>query len=63
MERIGFNKHGNLEEAREIATEVLKKYADFDEVTYSRFINDGIWNDDAAVQAALTALDKYKKNE
>lgn len=46
----------DLEAARAIATAALKIYADFDEPTYKRFIEVGIWNDDAAVQSALIAI-------
>lgn len=58
---VALNQWGNappddLEAARAIATAALEKWADFDEPTFARFQARGIWNDDAAVQAALVAI-------
>lgn len=45
-----------LERARMIATAAVEKWGDEDEHAFARLRSGGIWNDHAAVQAALVAL-------
>lgn len=50
-----------LELARKCALEAVEDYGSDDGVTHQRILNEGIWNDHVAVQAAINAIKAIKK--
>lgn len=57
-----FGKHtlGELAVARQIATAVIEEYGDLPPAMHDHFKENGIWNDDASVQASLATIRLYK---
>lgn len=56
VHKFGSHATDELEAARVIATAAIEIYGDFEEPIWSQFLMQGIWNDHAAVQAALAAI-------
>lgn len=55
--------YDELEAARAVATAAHETYSPFDEAEWKRFKENGIWNDDVAVQAALAMLRLCKEGK
>lgn len=62
VHRFGYQSEEDLEAARAIASAALEIYGDFDEHQMKQFRENGIWNDHAAVQAALAAIRMFRQD-
>lgn len=57
MRKFGQHTQDELNEARNVATAMIKEYGDWtDTATWNRFRENGIWNDHVSVQSALAII-------